>query len=341
MKLIHCNVHGDIEVSDAAIALIDTWEFQRLRQINQTGLAKFVFPGAVTTRFEHSLGTYYLTGKVLSHLGMDCSDPRYELIKLGGLCHDLGHGPFSHMSDAWCLSDYEGPWKHHENRSKVIFRHIATRKGLFTETEKKFVCEVIYPSKPSAAKWFMNVVNNTVNGIDTDKLDYIVRDNRAFGLHLNIDVNRIILNMQVLEGKICFCERIADELLNLFFVRYRLYATIYTHPTIARIEKVMFDILTDFNYAQIISAEDIDQFCLLTDFFIESTGDRTKLRSLFEGRGKCSTAPLASPDPFSLGIVFKKVFVYNRKTKQVSLFNTEKLLEYLSLISLDSVKVLK
>jgi len=46
----------------------------------------------------------------------------------------------------------------------------------------------------------MNVVNNTINGIDTDKLDYIVRDNRAFGLHLNIDVNRIILNMKVLEG---------------------------------------------------------------------------------------------------------------------------------------------
>ena len=341
MKLIHCNVHGDIEISDTAITIIDTWEFQRLRQINQTGLAKFVFPGAVTTRFEHSLGTYYLTGKVLSHLGMDSSDPSYELIKLGGLCHDLGHGPFSHMSDAWCLSDYEGAWKHHENRSQSIFRHIAKQKNILSETERDFVCEVIYPSKESSKKWFMNIVNNTINGIDTDKLDYIVRDNRAFGLHLNIDVNRIILNMQVLEGKICFCERIADELLNLFFVRYRLYATIYTHPTIARIEKMMFGILTDFNYVKIISAENVDEFCLLTDFFIESTGNRSKLRSLFEERGKCKSASTVPPTSFSSGINFKKVFVYNRKTKHVSLFNNEKLLEYLSLISLDSVKVLK
>ena len=322
MKIIHCNVHGDIEVSDTAIAIIDTWEFQRLRQINQTGLAKFVFPGAVTTRFEHSLGTYYLTGKVLSHLGMDSADPVYELIKLGGLCHDLGHGPFSHMSDTWCLSNYEGAWKHHEHRSQSIFRHIATHRTILTKKDMDFVCEVIYPSGRSSEKWFMNVVNNTVNGIDTDKLDYIVRDNRAFGLHLNIDVNRIILNMQVLEGKICFCERIADELLNLFFVRYRLYTTIYTHPTIARIERVMFDILTDFNYAKIIANEDVEEFCNLTDFFIEATGNRSKLRSLFETRGKRNGAS-PTPPPFSPGIVFKEVFVYNRKTKKVSLFNSD------------------
>ena len=338
MKIIHCNVHGDIEVSDIAISIIDTWEFQRLRQINQTGLAKFVFPGAMTTRFEHSLGTYYLTGKVLSHLGMDSFDPLYELIKLGGLCHDLGHGPFSHMSDTWCLSNYEGAWKHHESRSQAIFRHIAKQRSTLTDPDIDFVCDVIYPQ--SSEKWFMNVVNNTINGIDTDKLDYIVRDNRAFGLHLNIDVNRIILNMQVLEGKICFCERISDELLNLFLVRCRLYTTIYTHPTISRFERSMFSILNDFNYTQIIAAEDIEEFCKLTDFYIESTGNRSKLRTLFEDRGKGNDTP-APPTPFSPGIIFKHVFVYNRKTKQVMPFNTKKLLEYLDIISLGSTKVLK
>ncbi len=337
MKIFHCNVYGDIEVTDLAISIIDTWEFQRLRQINQTGLAKFVFPGAMTTRFEHSLGTYYLTGKVLSQLGMDSSDPLYELIKLGGLCHDLGHGPFSHMSDTWCLSNYEGPWKHHEKRSQAIFRRIASRGSLLPDSDIEFVCNVIRP--PSEEKWFMNVVNNTLNGIDTDKLDYIVRDNRAFGLHLNIDVNRIILNMQVLKGQICFCERITDELLNLFFVRCRLYTTIYTHPTISRFERTMAGILHDFNYAHVIASEDIEEFCKLTDFYIESTGNRSKLRTLFEGRGK--GAPPVPPPPFSPGIDFKRVSVYNRKTKQVAAFNATKLMEYLELISLDSTKVLK
>ncbi len=339
MKIIHCNVHGDIKVSDTAISIIDTWEFQRLRQINQTGLAKFVFPGAVTTRFEHSLGTYHLTGKVLSHLGMNSSDPLFELIKLAGLCHDLGHGPFSHMSDTWCLSNYEGPWKHHENRSQVIFRHIANRRTLLTKPDIDFVCDVIYPR--SSEKWFMNVVNNTINGIDADKLDYIVRDNRAFGLHLNIDVNRIILNMQVLEGKICFCERISDELLNLFLVRCRLHTTIYTHPTIARFERSMLNILNDFNYTQIIANEDIEEFCKLTDFYIESTGNRSKLRTLLEDRGKDASDLPVPATPFSPGIDFNQVFVYNRKTNRVTPFDTKHLTEYMVLVSPDSTKVLK
>ena len=86
----------------------------------------------------------------------------------------------------------------------------------------------------------------------------------------------------------------------------------------------MFDVLTDFNYAKIIANEDIEEFCNLTDFFIEATGNRSKLRSLFEQRGKgidASATPQAAP--FSPGIVFKEVFVYNRKTKKVSLFNSE------------------
>jgi len=103
----------------------------------------------------------------------------------------------------------------------------------------------------------------------------------------------------------------------------------------------MVDVLNDFNYTQIIAAEDIEEFCKLTDFYIESTGDRSKLRTLFEGRGKSNDPPIPPLAPFSPGIVFKHVFVYNRKTKKVMPFNTKKLVEYLNLISLDSTKVLK
>ena len=102
----------------------------------------------------------------------------------------------------------------------------------------------------------------------------------------------------------------------------------------------MFSILNDFNYTQIIAAEDIEEFCKLTDFYIESTGNRSKLRTLFEDRGKGNDTP-DPPTPFSPGIIFKHVFVYNRKTKQVMPFNTKKLLEYLDIISLGSTKVLK
>ena len=68
MKVIHCNIWGDIELSDLAIKIIDTQEFQRLHHIKQTSCAYKVFPTAKTSRFEHSIGVYYLTGALLENL---------------------------------------------------------------------------------------------------------------------------------------------------------------------------------------------------------------------------------------------------------------------------------
>ena len=66
--LIFDNIHGYIEISDLAKQFIDTTEFQRLRHIHQTGALSFVFPTAVHKRFEHSIGTYHLTGQMMSNL---------------------------------------------------------------------------------------------------------------------------------------------------------------------------------------------------------------------------------------------------------------------------------
>ena len=66
--LIFDNLHGYIEVSNLAKSIIDTSEFQRLRNIHQTGALYYVFPTAVHTRYEHSLGTYHLTGMLLEKI---------------------------------------------------------------------------------------------------------------------------------------------------------------------------------------------------------------------------------------------------------------------------------
>ena len=64
-KLIYDPIHGYIEISKICLKIIDTPEFQRLRNIKQLGACEYVFPSATHNRFSHSLGVYYLAGKLI------------------------------------------------------------------------------------------------------------------------------------------------------------------------------------------------------------------------------------------------------------------------------------
>ncbi len=321
MKIFHCPIYGEIEISEKALMFIDTSLFQRLRNINQTGVAKFVFPSATTSRFIHSLGVYYLTGELLTHLGLASDDPEHELIKLGGLLHDIGHGPYSHMFDNRCLGSFEGPWKHHEKRSQDMVRYLA--KGKLSPAEIEFVCQIIVPETDN---WKMNLVNNTLTGIDTDKLDYIVRDTRAFGLRFDVDVGRILKNCRIIDGELCFCERISDELVNLFLVRNRLYRRIYAHPVIVRYEQAFVDVLADFDFISLLAEQDVEGFGRLTDALVESTGNAEKLLAIAHRRLPKDVKPQGTRK-FHSAIAFKKIKVYNRKNGAVSAFPLRLLLE--------------
>ncbi|KAK0574269.1 hypothetical protein LWI29_020722 [Acer saccharum] len=102
-KHVHDNVHGNIYLDPLSLKFIDTEQFQRLRDLKQLGLSHLVYPGAVHSRFEHSLGVYWLAGAAVntikayqgSELEIDHSD--IQTVKLAGLLHDVGHGPFSHL----------------------------------------------------------------------------------------------------------------------------------------------------------------------------------------------------------------------------------------------------
>jgi len=238
-KIIHDNLWGDIAVDPLAIAVIDTPEFQRLHHINQTGCAFKVFPTAKTSRFEHSLGTYHIASVLLDHLlkvQPDLGDVKVHLIRLAALCHDIGHGPFSHCYDH-AFPDGE----HHEKRSVVLTQRLLGRVTPLTEDDITYVCMLIDP--PEGGPWHTTLVKNKTHGIDVDKLDYIPRDNNAFGLTLNVDVNRIISNTRVINDELCFCDRIKDDIFNFFYVRYRLHREVYCHPKILAFDLLLRDIL--------------------------------------------------------------------------------------------------
>ena len=92
MKIIKDPVHGDVEVGEAALVLLDSPPLQRLRHVRQLGFAHLVYPGANHTRFEHCLGTMHLASLLCRHLGLDRRDA--DPVTVAALLHDIGHGPF-------------------------------------------------------------------------------------------------------------------------------------------------------------------------------------------------------------------------------------------------------
>src|ERR1700751_2016130 len=92
-KLIRDAVHGDIEMDSLEVELMDTPEFQRLRGIKQLGTAYLVFPTAVHTRFEHSLGTSWMAHRIVEAIRRTSSVSAEDenLIRVSALLHDIMH----------------------------------------------------------------------------------------------------------------------------------------------------------------------------------------------------------------------------------------------------------
>jgi len=99
-------IHGSIALNDGEEAILDTLEFQRLRQIKQLGFAEYSFPGATHTRFLHSLGVMHLAGRAFDSIfrsfkfSNEAARSRLRrAVRLGALLHDIGHGPLSHTTE--------------------------------------------------------------------------------------------------------------------------------------------------------------------------------------------------------------------------------------------------
>nr|KAF6358993.1 SAM and HD domain containing deoxynucleoside triphosphate triphosphohydrolase 1 [Pipistrellus kuhlii] len=168
MKVINDPIHGHIEFHPLLIQIIDTPQFQRLRYIKQLGGAYYVFPGASHNRFEHSLGVGYLAGCLVRELSekqpeLQISERDMLCVQIAGLCHDLGHGPFSHTFDGRFipLARQDKKWKH-EQGSVDMFEHLINsndlkpvmeRYGLIPEDDVIFIKEqIIGPPKTPVKK---------------------------------------------------------------------------------------------------------------------------------------------------------------------------------------------
>ncbi len=148
------SIHGPMQFPPALIAIIDTKQFARLRKLKQLGTCQYIYPNASHSRFEHSLGKFilflifvrlatidailigvgYLAGKFARHLRSKYSHLVSEkdvlCIMIAGACHDLGHGPFSHLWENFIRAARPGLDYHHEDTSILMFEHLLSVNNL-------------------------------------------------------------------------------------------------------------------------------------------------------------------------------------------------------------------
>lgn len=230
-KLIRDAVHGDIEMESLEVELMDTPEFQRLRGIKQLGTAYLVFPSAVHTRFEHSLGTSWMAHRILQSVRRNytVSDDDARLIRVAALLHDITHIPFGHT-----LEDERRVLPRHdkdEERVDYFLRASAIGRILKREGLQELVIDTLKRDDT----FLSDIIGG---GISADLLDYLRRDTYFCGLSQYYDArlfesfiiedNRLVMN---LEKNGMLRQDAMSEMINLLRIRYTLSERVYFHHT--------------------------------------------------------------------------------------------------------------
>jgi HD superfamily phosphohydrolase len=288
--LIYDNIHAYIEIDSLAKSIIDTTEFQRLRRIHQGGVLHYVFPTANHSRFEHSIGTYYLAKKFINNLKekqpeLNITKEIVNIVSIAGLCHDIGHLMYSHLFDDLflpMLPNFKelGDLVTHEMRSISILKHVVKKYNIKITTDELLVIgDLIHPKNNTydnwldefkVGKWIFQIISNPVNNVDVDKFDYINRDNRAIGLKLDVDFSRLIMQARVINNEIYYPIQAKESLYHLFFIRYQLHRRIYSHKTVKAVEILISQVLFELEKTDKISEKlkDIDSMMELVDCYI-------------------------------------------------------------------------
>ncbi|CAK6968236.1 deoxynucleoside triphosphate triphosphohydrolase SAMHD1-like [Scomber scombrus] len=276
-KVFNDSIHGHVELHQLLVKIIDTPQFQRLRNIKQLGGGYFVFPGASHNRFEHSIGVAHLAGELVRNLRTMQPElnisPRDELcVEIAGLCHDLGHGPFSHLFDGMFIRkarpDLKGKWKH-ETASIQMFDYLVKDNGLesvmkqhglepsedldfikeliqpYDETEQVSLNSWPYKGREEDKSFLYEIVANKRTGIDVDKFDYFARDCHHLGIQNNFDHRRFIMFARVckVDGKkhICVRDKEIGNVCDMFYTRISLHRRAYQH----RVNKIIESMITE------------------------------------------------------------------------------------------------
>ncbi len=287
-------IYSEIHLYPLELTFIDTHVVQRLRWLSQLCGAQFAYPNASHTRFAHSLGVMHLAGNYAIRLWRGDLG-KFTVLRLAGLLHDIGHGPFSHQFDDVIFKGL---------RLANLEDHDSYRKGLISEYLPEFayqnykrlpvdfresaklqleaVTGSAEPSLEDFRKLSQSVLEvyegestgrpefNVVQGVlGADRLDFLLRDVYCSGtLHFGrVAVDRLIRNSFIYNGKLCYHVKVIDDIYSVLYTRYMMYKNVYFHKVGRAADLMIQEILKLsmklIDYEQLL--RDYDAFTKLTD----------------------------------------------------------------------------
>ena len=243
-------IHGFIKLSERERDLINTEVFQRLRRIRQLAMTFLVYPGAKHTRFDHSIGVMHIAGRICKRLQelnpSRVSDKDVDRVRLAALLHDVGHGPFSHVSEhllkKYAPADADTGQVLEKIHEKITVDIIQSdpqiNEILKCKNDRNFVIKMIEGQE--AWDWRCDVVSSE---LDADKMDYLLRDSYFTGVKYGeYDLEKVIesclidveetdhsVDIDKEETSLAISSKAIYALEQLLLARYHMTQQVYWH----------------------------------------------------------------------------------------------------------------
>ncbi len=324
MKMTHLDIidpiHDFVRVYDNELKIIDTPIFQRLRRIRQLSGAHLIYPGAQHTRFEHSLGVMHIAsmaGQALAEKGIVSSDDIQNL-RLAGLLHDIGHGPFSHLFEE--IFEEKRKISHEDLGRDIILKteigDIISKNGF----DKKLITKLAFGDSK------LQFMNEIISGVlSADIMDYLLRDGYFTGAeHAKIDHHRLTHSLDVYKNKLALDKSSLVNFETMMISRYQMFKAVYFHKTVRAGEVMLLEAMDLAEGELGLSSMNLDEYLQLSDDVILA-----KLLNLPEHNSKLKASKKIATDYLNRNL-FKSVFETTLTGKAITKKHMQELREEVS-----------